>query len=207
MKPKLLLLLILSFVLGCASTQTTPETSPPGPPKPSEVAQTILGYVGTGLPILEAGFRYGVELAVESHQTPRCYVLTGLATLANAGAQWAPTVAETGEWLTEFPELTIDSKVCWPDGLPPKVTPETEATVRKLVDALLPPLTALAKWVMGTTGVSCRWQSWALGFLEEGAALLKTTYHALAFPNEPWVLPKVPLSACPTEGPPATPGG
>jgi len=197
-------LLAALTLTSCASTQTTgPDAGPPGPPMPSATDQAIVGYVGQGLPILESGFRFGAQLAADSHQTPRCFVLIGFATLAAAGAEWAPTVQATGEWLTEFPLLKIDPTVCKPNGLVPQVTPETEATVRKLCDALVPPLIAVGKWVMGLTGVSCRWQAWAEGFVAEAAALIKTTYHALAYPNEPWVLPKLPLRKCPAEAPPA----
>lgn len=199
MTRKLLLLaaLVAALALGCASTQTTPDAGPPGPPPPSQTAQVVSGFVSAGLSAAEPGFAWGVEYAADQGQTVRCYWLLGLETLCKVGGSYAASVPASGAWLSKFDRIEVDVARCNPLGTPPKVSPETAATVDKLGKALTGPIVAITRGVMGMSGVPCGWQVWVEGIEAELLALPGAILKALA--GEPFVLPEVTLRECPAE--------
>jgi len=202
MRHRILFIAVLALALGglgCATTQGGADAGPPGPPTPSEKAVVISSFVSAGLSAAEPGLSWGVEYAADQGQTARCYVLLGLETLVHVGGNYAASVPASGKWLSRFDRIEVNPSRCNPLG-PPKVSPETAATVDKLCKALVPPVVAITQGVLSLVGVPCGWRAWAEGIETEVLALPAAITNALA--GEPFVLPEVVLRTCPEETPP-----
>jgi hypothetical protein len=198
-----LLRVLLPCILALAACGTTSTNGPDGGPNlqpASPTAQVVAGVTAAGLAALEPLAERGAAVSAGSGQTVRCYLFSAAAAIAHTGGDFAGRVASTGEWFTAGPDIRIDTAACRPNGLVPRVSAETEATVRKLLDQTLGPVVALTRAVMGVAGVGCRWQAFAEWVEREAAAVTESVVHVLAYPDEPWVLPALPLPACPGEG-------
>lgn len=190
------LLALLVQGCGCNATTSGADAGPYIPP-PSENAKLIAGVVGGGLSAVEPLTRSGAQTSVAQGQIVRCYLYSAAGALASNGAYYARQVATTGEWLSAFPEIRIDTAVCRPEGTTPRVTEETEATVHKLVDQTLGPVVEVTRGVMGFFDLPCQWQAFAEWLETEAAGIAKTVVSAMAHPDEPWILPALPMPTCP----------
>ena len=193
----------LSLSLGCATTQSS-DAGPGGPALPAVPAEVrAVAVVASGaLPALAPLADHGAAVSAEQHQTVRCYLYSAAAALARTGGSYASQVATSGEWLSEFPEVSIDVSVCLPEGVVPVVSEETEVVVRKLIDQTIGPVVALTSTILGVAGLPCEWQAFATWIETEVAEIGKTVTSALAHPAEPWVLPALPMPTCPAESSP-----